>query len=87
MVLESAVDIRGLLQFLSAFLSTCCRFHPTKERKRVGQIALPLVVFTRFLKARCTLNGKLSGIDRGRRVTVLNQNEAAIVFRLELAVQ
>jgi hypothetical protein len=27
-----------------------------------------------------TLNGKLSVIDRGRRVTVLNQNEAAIVF-------
>jgi hypothetical protein len=34
-----------------------------------------------------TLNGKLSVIDRGRRVTVLNQNEAAIVFGLEMAVQ
>jgi hypothetical protein len=33
------------------------------------------------------LNGKLSVIDRGRRVTVLNQNEAAIVFGLEMAVQ
>ncbi|MGB7986563.1 MAG: LPD7 domain-containing protein, partial [Terracidiphilus sp.] len=31
--------------------------------------------------------GKLSVIDRGRRVTVLNQNEAAIVFGLEMAVQ
>jgi len=34
-----------------------------------------------------TLNGKLSVIDRGQRVTVLNQNEAAIVFGLEMAVQ
>jgi hypothetical protein len=34
-----------------------------------------------------TLNGKLSVIDRGRRVSVLNQNEAAIVFGLEMAVQ
>jgi hypothetical protein len=34
-----------------------------------------------------TLNGKLSVIDRGRRVTVFNQNEAAIVFGLEMAVQ
>jgi hypothetical protein len=34
-----------------------------------------------------TVNGKLSVIDRGRRVTVLNQNEAAIVFGLEMAVQ
>jgi hypothetical protein len=34
-----------------------------------------------------TLNGKLSVIDRGRRVTVLNQNEAAIVFGLEMAVE
>jgi Relaxase/Mobilisation nuclease domain/Large polyvalent protein-associated domain 7 len=33
------------------------------------------------------VNGKLSVIDRGRRVTVLNQNEAAIVFGLEMAVQ
>jgi hypothetical protein len=34
-----------------------------------------------------TINGRLSVIDRGRRVTVLNQNEAAIVFGLEMAVQ
>jgi len=34
-----------------------------------------------------TLNGKLSVIDHGRRVTVLNQNEVAIVFGLEMAVQ
>ena len=33
------------------------------------------------------LDGKLSVIDRGRRVTVLNQNEAGIVFGLEMAVQ
>jgi hypothetical protein len=34
-----------------------------------------------------TVNGKMSVIDHGRRVTVLNQNEAAIVFGLEMAVQ
>jgi hypothetical protein len=33
------------------------------------------------------LNGRVSVIDRGRFVTVLNQDEAAIVFGLEMAVQ
>ncbi len=33
------------------------------------------------------LNGRVSVIDRGRLVTVLNQDEAAIVFGLEVAVQ
>jgi hypothetical protein len=33
------------------------------------------------------LNGRASVIDRGRLVTVLNQDEAAIVFGLEMAVQ
>jgi hypothetical protein len=34
-----------------------------------------------------TLNGKVSVIDRGRVVTVLNQDEAAVLFGLEMAVQ
>ena len=33
------------------------------------------------------LNGRVSVIDRGRLVTVLNQDEAAIVFGLEMAAQ
>jgi hypothetical protein len=33
------------------------------------------------------LNGRVSVIDRGRLVTVLNHDEAAIVFGLEMAVQ
>jgi hypothetical protein len=33
------------------------------------------------------LNGRVSVIDRGRLVTVLNQDEEAIVFGLEMAVQ
>jgi hypothetical protein len=33
------------------------------------------------------LNGRVSVIDRGRLVTVLNQDEATIVFGLEMAVQ
>jgi hypothetical protein len=33
------------------------------------------------------LNGKISVIDSGRIVTVLNQGEATIVFGLEMAVQ
>jgi Large polyvalent protein-associated domain 7 len=33
------------------------------------------------------LNGKASVIDRGRLVTVLSQDEAAIIFGLEMAVQ
>jgi hypothetical protein len=33
------------------------------------------------------LNGRVSVIDRGRLVTVLSQDEAAIVFGLEIAVQ
>jgi len=34
-----------------------------------------------------TLNGRVSVIDRGRIVTVLNQDEAAVVFGLEMAIQ
>jgi hypothetical protein len=34
-----------------------------------------------------TLNGQVSVIDRGRIVTVLNQNEAAVLFGLEMAIQ
>jgi hypothetical protein len=34
-----------------------------------------------------TLNGHLSVIDRGRIVTVLNQDEAAVLFGLEMAIQ
>jgi hypothetical protein len=34
-----------------------------------------------------TLNGRVSVIDRGRIVTVLNQDEAAVLFGLEMAVQ
>ena len=33
------------------------------------------------------LNGQVSVIDRGRIVTVLNQNEAAVLFGLEMAIQ
>ena len=34
-----------------------------------------------------TLNGRVSVIDRGRIVTVLNQDEAAVLFGLEMAIQ
>jgi hypothetical protein len=34
-----------------------------------------------------TLNGRVSVIDRGRVVTVLNQDKAAVLFGLEMAVQ
>ncbi len=34
-----------------------------------------------------TLNGQVSVIDRGRLVTVLNQDKAAVLFGLEMAVQ
>jgi hypothetical protein len=34
-----------------------------------------------------TLNGKVSVIDRGRVVTVLNQDEAAVLFGLEMSIQ
>jgi hypothetical protein len=34
-----------------------------------------------------TLNGQVSVIDRGRIVTVLNQDEAAVLFGLEMAIQ
>jgi hypothetical protein len=33
------------------------------------------------------LNGQVSVIDRGRIVTVLNQDEAAVLFGLEMAIQ
>jgi hypothetical protein len=34
-----------------------------------------------------TLNGQVSVIDRGRIVTVLNQDKAAVLFGLEMAIQ
>jgi hypothetical protein len=34
-----------------------------------------------------TLNGQVSVIDRGRVVTVLSQEEAAVLFGLEMAIQ
>ncbi len=34
-----------------------------------------------------TLNGRVSVIDRGRVVTVLNQDKAAVLFGLEMAIQ
>ena len=34
-----------------------------------------------------TLNGRVSVIDRGRIVTVLNQDETAVLFGLEMAIQ
>jgi hypothetical protein len=34
-----------------------------------------------------TLNGQVSVIDRGRVVTVLNQDKAAVLFGLEMAIQ
>jgi hypothetical protein len=34
-----------------------------------------------------TLNGLVSVIDRGRVVTVLNQDKAAVLFGLEMAIQ
>ncbi len=34
-----------------------------------------------------TLNGRVSVIDRGRIVTVLNQDKAAVLFGLEMAIQ
>ena len=34
-----------------------------------------------------SLNGRVSVIDRGRIVTVLNQDKAAVLFGLEMAVQ
>jgi hypothetical protein len=60
-----------------------------KEQALANQIAA-----TRVLKidrktgdVSYTLNGKVSVIDRGRVVTVLNQDEAAVLFGLEMAIQ
>jgi hypothetical protein len=61
----------------------CEQLHPRFQKRELGRPAwLPTTGDVSY-----TLNGKLSVIDRGRRVTVLNQNEAAIVFGLEMAVQ
>jgi hypothetical protein len=60
-----------------------------REENLAGQIARARIwtINRSTGEVSYTLNGKLSVIDRGRRVTVLNQNEAAIVFGLEMAVQ
>jgi len=61
----------------------------TEEQNLANQIAATRIwaINRKTGDVSYTLNGRVSVIDRGRLVTVLNQDEAAIVFGLEMAVQ
>jgi len=60
-----------------------------KEQALANQIAATRVwaIDRKTGDVSYTLNGRVSVIDRGRIVTVLNQDEAAVLFGLEMAIQ
>jgi hypothetical protein len=60
-----------------------------KEQALANQIAATLIwtINRKTGDVSYALNGQISVIDRGRVVTVLNQDKAAVLFGLEMAVQ
>jgi hypothetical protein len=60
-----------------------------KEQALANQIAAPRIwtINRKTGDVSYALNGRVSVIDRGRIVTVLNQDKAAVLFGLEMAVQ
>jgi hypothetical protein len=60
-----------------------------REQALANQIAATRVwaIDRRTGDVSYTLNGRVSVIDSGRVVTVLNQDEAAVLFGLEMAIQ
>jgi len=60
-----------------------------KEQALVNQIAATRIwkIDRKTGDVSYTLNGQVSVIDRGRVVTVLNQDKAAVLFGLEMAIQ
>jgi len=60
-----------------------------KEQALANQIAATRVwaIDRKTGDVSYTLNGQVSVIDRGRVVTVLNQDKAAVLFGLEMAIQ
>jgi hypothetical protein len=60
-----------------------------KQQALANQIAAPRIwkIDRNTGDVSYTLNGQVSVIDRGRIVTVLNQDKAAVLFGLEMAIQ
>jgi hypothetical protein len=60
-----------------------------KEQALANQIAAPCIwrIDRKTGDVSYALNGRVSVIDRGRIVTVLSQDKAAVLFGLEMAVQ
>ena len=60
-----------------------------KQQALANQIAAPRIwkIDRKTGDVSYTLNGQVSVIDRGRVVTVLNQDKAAVLFGLEMAIQ
>jgi hypothetical protein len=60
-----------------------------KQQALANQIAAPRIwkIDRKTGDVSYALNGQVSVIDRGRVVTVLNQDKAAVLFGLEMAVQ
>jgi hypothetical protein len=60
-----------------------------KQQALANQIAAPRIwkIDRKTGDVSYALNGQVSVIDRGRIVTVLNQDKAAVLFGLEMAIQ
>jgi hypothetical protein len=60
-----------------------------KQQALTNQIAAPRIwkIDRKTGDVSYALNGQVSVIDRGRIVTVLNQDKAAVLFGLEIAIQ
>ncbi|MGA9127343.1 MAG: TraI/MobA(P) family conjugative relaxase [Terracidiphilus sp.] len=60
-----------------------------KQQALANQIAAPRIwkIDRKTGDVSYALNGRVSVIDRGRIVTVLNQDKAAVLFGLEMAIQ
>jgi hypothetical protein len=60
-----------------------------KQQALANQIAAPRIwkIDRKTGDVSYALNGQVSVIDRGRVVTVLNQDKAAVLFGLEMAIQ
>jgi len=79
--LDSGIDWAALAQ--QRFASQ------QKEQALANQIAATRIwkIDRKTGDVSYTLNGQVSVIDRGRVVTVLNQDKAAVLFGLEMAIQ